>query len=79
VAAQPLHADEEAEVLTGSEGLEEFDLNEHADISFLILPLLHWGHSGVVPPKTRASNSWLQLLHVYSNIGIYFILHNNTL
>jgi hypothetical protein len=56
VAAQPLQADEEAEVFAGSEGLEEFDLNEHADISFFILSLWHSGHSGVSPPKTRASN-----------------------
>ena len=39
VAAQPAHADEEAEVLAGSEGLEEFDLKEHADINFFAFML----------------------------------------
>ncbi len=72
VEAQLPHADEEAELLAGSDGFEEFDLNEHADISFLILLLLHSGQSGVSPPNTRASNCLLQSSQVYSYIGIYF-------
>jgi hypothetical protein len=79
VAAQPLHADAEAELLGASPGVEEFDLKEHADINFFALLLLHLGHSGVSPPNTRASNPLLQSSHIYSYIGILFYLHNTSL
>ena len=79
VAVQPLHADEEAEVLAGSEGLEELDLKEHIDINFFTLLLLQSGHSGVSPPNTRVSKLLLQSSHIYSYIGILFHLHNTSL
>ena len=75
----PLHAEEEAELLGASPGVEEFDLKEQADINFFILVLWHLGHSGVSLPNTRASNPLLQSSHIYSYIGIIFYLHNTSL
>ncbi len=79
VAAQPAHADEEAELLGASPGVEEFDLKEHADINFFALLLWHLGHSGASPQNTRASNSLWQSSHIYSYIGILFYLRNTSL
>jgi len=34
------------------------------------LLLWHFGHDAFSLPKTKTSNSWSQLLHAYSKIGI---------
>lgn len=71
VDGQLPHADEADDLIVVSPPAPDvLDTNPQADMSRVRSLLSHFGHSGVEPPMTRVSNSFSQILHLYSYIGI---------